>query len=65
MTQPTIAELNKIDKLDPKSRAAMEFVWAFTEWWEDTAEDLQGKVAVNTDLGLAMEQAYERWFKLR
>jgi len=65
MTQPTLAELERIKEADRYTEAALEFVWAFTEWWENTAEDGNGKMYVDTELGDAMERAYERWANLR
>jgi len=65
MTQPTLAELDRIKEADRYTEAAFEFVWAFTEWWEATAEDEWGRMDVDTDHGKAMERAYERWRNLR
>jgi len=65
MTQPTITELNEMAEADPKTRAVLEFIWAFTEWWEGTAEDGNGKMSVDNEVGLQMEQTYECWRKLR
>ena len=65
MTQPTLAELDRIKEADRYTEAALEFVWAFTEWWEATVEDEWGRMDVDTDHGKAMERAYERWRNLR
>ena len=65
MTQPTVAELRRIQEADAYAEAALEFVWAFTDWWEVTDEDGDGMMSVDTARGRAMEQAYARWFSLR
>jgi len=65
MTQPTIADLDRIAEADAYTRAALEFVWAFTEWWENTEEDGNGKMATDTELGQDMGEAYDRWLNIR
>ena len=65
MTQPTLDELARIKDADRYTEAALEFVWAFTEWWEGTEEDHAGRMAVDTVLAKDMERAYERWRNTR
>lgn len=65
MTQPTIAELKRIDEADAYTRAALEFIWAFTEWWERVEEDVNGRVDIDTDRGHEMEAAYDHWANTR
>jgi|WetSurSiteA1Bulk_404760.scaffolds.fasta_scaffold04474_1 hypothetical protein len=64
MTYPTIREMDEMDKAQPQTKAALEFIWTFTEWWEKLEcglEELPGDL----DVLMAMEKAYERWRNLR
>lgn len=65
MTQPTIEELDRIDAADRYTRTALEFVWAFTEWWENIQEDAHGNVSLDSELAATMEQAYMQWRNTR
>lgn len=64
MTYPTISEMDTIAAAEPQTRAALEFVWAFTEWWEALQCELE-ELPGDLDTILEMERAYERWRNLR
>lgn len=64
MTYPTIREMDAIAAAEPQTRSALEFMWAFTEWWE-TLECAVEELPGNLDVLMEMERAYERWRNLR
>ena len=62
MTYPTISEMDEMEAAPPTIKAALEFIWAFTDWWEKLeAEELPGDPGALFE----MEGAYERWRNLR
>jgi len=64
MTYPTIREMDEMEKAPPQTKAALEFMWAFTEWWEKLECDLE-ELPGELDTLMEMERAYGRWRNLR
>lgn len=63
--RPTLRELDLMSTLDPYLRTALEFIWAFAEWWESEEMDELDISAVPGHKFDAMEQAFQRWLNQR
>lgn len=64
MTYPTAREMDEIQEAPPRIRAALEFMWVFTEWWHSLDVDIED-IPGDLDIIFEMERAYERWWNLR
>jgi hypothetical protein len=51
--------MDLIEHSDPYVRTVLEFIWAFTDWWESAEAD--ELTEVDGERFANMEQAYERW----
>jgi hypothetical protein len=59
MTYPTISEMARMTELPRDIQAAVEFAWAFTQWWELLEKD--DELPGDPDKLREMELAHQRW----
>lgn len=54
-----------MEEASPRIRAALEFTWIFTEWWENLDMDPEEDNVLWGDRWFQVEEAWDRWEKAR